>query len=602
MGHTRGNSKQTLGLCMIVKDEEKLIAQCLTSVKDFVDEIIVVDTGCQDRTVEIAEALDAKVFLHPWIGDFSVARNQSIDHATTDWIIILDADERLALRDAAQLPALIANSTFKGVKLIQRNYLWDARVACSRPTPPDYEEGRKYSNCVDLPVIRLFRNIPEIRFQGRVHELVDPVFEANQLPFQYTNLVIHHYGKVGDRDRLETKKRIYLDLGAQKAEEEPANAMAQYEMGIQLFELNRYAESIPYFEEADRLNPKFDFARFYLALAYHRLGRLQEAGPYYEQCLATNQQNDRVLLDYANYLRDLGHLKKAIRSYRKCITLNPRNALAFFNMGSVYISLGRTNEGFECLTRALSLNPDSEVLYENFARLAMERGHLNEAIPVLRRGTERFPLNRNILGLLAETCFKLQQFDQARDWANKGISLDPNWNSVWLIKAHSEFSTGCFSDANTSYRKVLERDPGNLDCMMNLALLAERGGDSTQMEMWLSEVLARYPDQALALKKLATMQARKSPDESALNLMERAFRANPKDTECLLLLGYLYEKSGRLESAIELYEKAQTENPKLARLAGQKIQRLIRSLGMIAQGHAGGRPASKANGHCLQKS
>jgi tetratricopeptide (TPR) repeat protein len=602
MGHTRGNSKQTLGLCMIVKDEEELIAQCLTSVKDFVEEIIVVDTGCQDRTVEIAEALGAKVFMHPWTGDFSVARNQSIDHMTMDWIIILDADERLASRDAAQLPALIANSTCQGFKLIQRNYLWDARVACSRPTPPGYEEGRKYSNCVDLPVIRLFRNIPEIRFQGRVHELVDPVFEAKQLPYQYTNLVIHHYGKVGDRDRLETKKRIYLDLGAQKAEEEPANAMAQYEMGIQLFELNRYAESIPYFEEADRLNPKFDFARFYLALAYHRLGRLQEAGPYYEQCLATNQQNDRVLLDYANYLRDLGRLKKAIRSYRKCITLNPRNALAFFNMGSVYISLGRTNEGFECLTRALSLNPDSEVLYENFARLAMERGHLNEAIPVLRRGAEKFPLNRNILGLLAETYFKLQQFDQVRDWAKKGISLDPNWKSVWLIKAHSEFSTGCFSDANTSYRRVLERDPGNLDCLMNLALLAERGGDSIQMEMWLSEVLARYPDQAFALKKLATMQARKSPDESALNLMERAFRANPTDTECLLLLGYLYEKSGRLESAIELYEKAQTENPKLARLAGRKIQRLIRSLGIIAQGDAGGRPASPTNGHCLQKS
>jgi tetratricopeptide (TPR) repeat protein len=581
---------------MIVKDEERLIAQCMTSVKDFVDEIIVVDTGSEDRTVEIAEALGAKVFLHPWTGDFSEARNHAIDHATGHWILVLDADEKLALCDAARLPDLTANTTCEGFKLIQRNYLWDARVACSKPTPPGYEEGSKYSNCVDLPVIRLFKNIPEIRYQGRVHELVDPVFEARQLPFEHTPLVIHHFGKVGDRDRLETKKQIYLDLGARKAEEEPTSAMAQYEMGIQLFELDRFVESIPYFEAAYHLNPKFDFAKFYLALAYHRIGRLQEAGPYYEQCLATNQNNDRVLLDYANYLRDLGHLKKAVKSYRKCVALNPRNALAFFNLGGVYLTLGKTDEGFKSLTKSLDLNPDSEVLFENFARLAVEHGRLNEAIPPLELCSEKFPKNRNIAGFLSEIYFKLKQFEPARNWAKKAISLDPNRNSVWLIKAHSEFSMGCFPDAEASYRKVLERDPGNLDGLMNLALLAERRSDVTQMEIWLSEVLTRYPDQALALKKLATLEARKSQDCGALNLMERAFRANPKDTECLLLLGYLYEKNGRVGAAIELYEEAQRQNPKWARLADRKIQRLIRNRGMVARGLAGGQPASIEDG------
>ena len=196
MGSVSVNSKQELSLCMIVKNEERFIDQCLASVRDFVDEIIIVDTGSEDRTMEIAERHGAKIFMHPWIGDFSVARNHSLDHAGSEWILVLDADEKLALRDAVQLRDLIRNTTCQGFKLIQRNYLWDARVACSKPVPQDYEEGRDYSNCVDVPVIRLFRNCPLIRYHGRVHELVDPVFEARRLPFLFTDLVIHHYGKV----------------------------------------------------------------------------------------------------------------------------------------------------------------------------------------------------------------------------------------------------------------------------------------------------------------------------------------------------------------------------------------------------------------------
>ncbi len=573
-----GNSKQTLSLCMIVKNEERFVDQCLTSVRDFVDEIIVVDTGCEDRTTEIVGKYGANIFVHPWVGDFSVARNHSIDHAGSDWILVLDADEKLALRDATHLRDLIKTTTYQGFKLIQRNYLWDARVACSKPVPQDYEEGRVYSNCVDVPVIRLFRKSPEIRYLGRVHELVDPVFEARQLPFLSTDLVIHHYGKVAERNRLEAKKQVYLDLGRQKAQEEPGNAMAQYEMGIQLFELNRFTEAISYFETTYRLNPSIDFSLFYLALAHHRLGELQVAGEYYQKCLVRNAENDRVLLDYANYLRDLGHLKKAVKYYKQCISLNPKNALAFFNMGGVFLRLGKTEEGFIRLSQALRLNPDSEVLYENFAHLAMENGRSVDALVPLELCSSKFPQNRSCPGVLAEIHFKLKQYEQAREWASKALLLDPNWNSVRLIKAHSEFSSGLLSEAEASYQELLGYDPANLDALMNLAFLAERRGDLNQLESRLREVTNHHPDHPLALKKLAVTQSRRCPDQSALALMERAFQANPRDTECLLLLGYLFEKNVGPERAIELYERIKADNPKLARLAAEKIRRLAQSL------------------------
>ena len=95
MKHPRQNIPK-LSLCMIVKNEEKLLPGCLESAKDFVDEIIIVDTGSTDKTIEIAKQYNAKIYEHPWENNFSKHRNQSISYATSDWILYLDADEELA--------------------------------------------------------------------------------------------------------------------------------------------------------------------------------------------------------------------------------------------------------------------------------------------------------------------------------------------------------------------------------------------------------------------------------------------------------------------------------------------------------------------------
>ena len=85
----------TISLCMIVKNEEAFLEQCLKSIKDYVDEIIIVDTGSTDRTVEIAERFTDKIYFHAWENSFSKARNQSLAYATGDWIFIMDADEEM---------------------------------------------------------------------------------------------------------------------------------------------------------------------------------------------------------------------------------------------------------------------------------------------------------------------------------------------------------------------------------------------------------------------------------------------------------------------------------------------------------------------------
>ena len=115
----------TLSLCMIVKDEEEMLPRSLAAVKDAVDEMIVVDTGSTDRTVEIAESFGAKVLHHEWTGDFSAARNVSFDAATSDWIVYLDADEVLIAEDRDRLRELTGRVWREAFYLVETNYTGD---------------------------------------------------------------------------------------------------------------------------------------------------------------------------------------------------------------------------------------------------------------------------------------------------------------------------------------------------------------------------------------------------------------------------------------------------------------------------------------------
>src|SRR5262249_38958659 len=159
----------------------------------------------------------------------------------------------------------------------------------------------------NIGVIRLFRNDPRIRYSGRVHELVEPAFVATpELKFEVTDLVIHHFGKVGDPATLERKKWLYLDLGRKKTAEEPKNGLAQFELGVQLYELEQFSDCIAPFETAVKLNPTFDLALLYIAKALHLTNRMDEASRYFKTCLKRSPNNDKVLFEYANFVRDRG--------------------------------------------------------------------------------------------------------------------------------------------------------------------------------------------------------------------------------------------------------------------------------------------------------
>ena len=147
----------TISLCMIVKNEEVSLADCLMSAKPFVDEIVIVDTGSTDRTVEVARQLGSRVFHFTWCDDFAAARNESLRLAQGDWILVMDADE-------CQIPG-------SGELLRQLAGAADVVAYIVKLFLPKAGDG----GIVRLGWLpRLFRNRVGAYYQGAIHEQITP--------------------------------------------------------------------------------------------------------------------------------------------------------------------------------------------------------------------------------------------------------------------------------------------------------------------------------------------------------------------------------------------------------------------------------------------
>ncbi|MBO8127809.1 MAG: glycosyltransferase [Peptococcaceae bacterium] len=266
-----------ISLCMIVKDEEQNIRRCLSSVAGAVDEIIVVDTGSTDSTPQIAREFGALVHSFPWNDNFSDARNASLELATGDWILFLDADEELAKESRDVLRALTADDTVEGyfVKII--NYLGN--------------EGW-IEACPDL-VFRLFRNRPDYRFHGAVHEqIVDVILERNnQARYQIAdNLVINHYGYLNQQIAAKDKKNRNLALLQRELAKDPDNRLLRYHYGVELYRAERYEEAAEELTKAaNGIDPQTIYLPKllrYIVLAYHAAGRPEQALEIIQQGLS----------------------------------------------------------------------------------------------------------------------------------------------------------------------------------------------------------------------------------------------------------------------------------------------------------------------------
>jgi glycosyltransferase involved in cell wall biosynthesis len=192
---------------MIVKDEQEMLPGCLEAVKDAVDEMIVVDTGSSDRTAEIARSFGATVVDFPWNGSFADARNISLDNATCDWVMYLDADEHMQPEDAPKLRELLSKTWREAFYLVETNYTG----------------GDESGAAVTHHALRLWRRRPQYRFEGRIHEQKTHTMPT-YLPerFETSTVRMRHYGYLRSRITAKDKSRRNIELLELEARESPS--------------------------------------------------------------------------------------------------------------------------------------------------------------------------------------------------------------------------------------------------------------------------------------------------------------------------------------------------------------------------------------------
>jgi len=216
----KSEKEHQISLCMIVKNEEEFLPGCLDSVKGVVDEIVIVDTGSTDRTVEIARQYGAKVYHYEWNDDFAAARNESLKHATCGWILVLDADETL---DASSGPVLRAVASGRAPRAIYG--CWVVNLG----------ESGKVSEHV---APRFFPGGGLVAYRGLIHEQPRPVREGSSLGKTCPVLkgfVVTHVGYQASVIRERNKRARNIKL-LERALAQEDNAYQRYKLGATLLE------------------------------------------------------------------------------------------------------------------------------------------------------------------------------------------------------------------------------------------------------------------------------------------------------------------------------------------------------------------------------
>jgi len=216
---------------MIIKNEERYLEGCLSSVKDAVDEIVIVDTGSTDNSLKIAEKYNAKIFHFDWINDFSAARNFALKNSSCDYILYLDADERLSKDSIQELKILTQKKKLAGFK-------------CTVESPSQSSGGTNL-----MKYVRLFANNPEIKFTGKAHEQIEDSLRENNYDIYDSGIKIIHLGYDVSESELKTKAKRNLNLLLKDYEKYPSGYNA-FQIGQTYVVLGEIEKSETYFLSA----------------------------------------------------------------------------------------------------------------------------------------------------------------------------------------------------------------------------------------------------------------------------------------------------------------------------------------------------------------
>jgi glycosyltransferase involved in cell wall biosynthesis len=378
--------KIKVSLCMIVKNEQERLANCLKSSVDFVDEFIIVDTGSSDRTVSIAKKFGAslsnskisnfKLSKFEWCDDFAAARNYALNQAQGEWILVLDADEVLERSIIPTLQTVINNSEYLAINLNRA----------------EIDSGRSPHSFI----LRLFRRHPDIYFSGFYHESVDRSLElltnistnnkARQI-ITIDRVAIHHHGyKVTSIENLNRKRELAQRLMEKQLTIDPNDAYIHSKLGALYVEINEVEKGLTLLKtgldliESDNSQlPTLFELNYHLGIAYSHLQNWKLAIMHYQQALELDVIQAIKLPAYnnlGNLYQAQNNFSEAITCYEKLLEIAPDFATGYFNLGVARKSVYDFSGAIAAYLKALEINPQYAEGYQNLAVALQQTGKI----------------------------------------------------------------------------------------------------------------------------------------------------------------------------------------------------------------------------------
>lgn len=602
----QSTGRATISACLIVKNEEYFLPRCLSSIRDLVDEIILVDTGSDDRTVEIAEQFDCKIYHFPWTGDFSAARNESLKQATSDWILIIDADEE------------VPTDQIEGYReVVNRPNLEIVSLSVYNQSP----ETGDVSSFVTS--VRLFRRSLNLNYQGIVHNRLK--IPANRTKVRI-DLKLYHYGYDLPRDKQDLKLERTRLLLEKQLQETPDDLFANFNM-IQLLRSKKDADpekaNLRLIEHADMVlkNPEARQDMYYghhLMTLYQKaaslalLRRFDEA----EQCCRTALE---IKPDYLDVLLTLGHilnnterLDEARRLYcqfldtqqnynsenevRAIVIHHLQNAhLAWFALGDIAEREAKTDEAIEYFLKTLESKEPFQNTYCRLGKLHLDREEWEKAEQWFTKEIGRDQSSALANFGLGSVFAGRRQFDESLKHFQRAVELDGDnsqmrfhWGRILILAGQIEegrgklievaemsadnpgllyetanliFETGDFNAAAELYTKSIALRPDFAEAGNNLGNCYFKSGQYEAACAIYEQLLEKFPEYRAVYRSLGLSRIHLGQLEPARLDLEQYVKYNPEDIAVQRVLGDISFRLGHLDKSITWYEKYLISQP-----------------------------------------
>jgi tetratricopeptide (TPR) repeat protein len=427
LNRCKGDAFVTLGL--IAKDEEEFLAGCLEQALPYVDRIVLVDTGSQDHTVEIAKAYGADIIFHPWEDDFSAARNSYLACIGAGWVLSLDADECLTPEAGVCLRTRAEQNSHKVIYLQTYNYSSEEIAAFS-----------------DQANIRLYWLQPGDAYSGKIHEQL-----VTSLPRELVvGPRVMHYGYLPallkKRGKFRRNAVVLTDVVKSKCQ----NAFDWYNHGLTLLGLNEFEKALAalqmYFSletpEFTRYRPS---AYWHAARAALGCGKKEKALEYAEQ--ACQVPLPECYYTKAQVLEALGRVDEAIEVYKEAAGLPEAAAYYYqvFNQSDTTIRMwkatlaaavllerrGRLLEAEQQYSKVLQWDADNLVALMGLVRISRTQGNAYQERKFAERAVTAHPAVFSAHLAYVEALLAGNDWDKA--WEHIGAACLPPEQTYRLL-------------------------------------------------------------------------------------------------------------------------------------------------------------------------